>query len=55
MKRELKRLARPAGRFDASRYFRGDANLGFYNVDTAAVRGVAKAISDQKGRRAGRR
>jgi len=47
--RELKRLARPAGRFDASRYFRGDANLGFYNVDTAAVRRVAKAIYSTHG------
>ena len=49
MKRELKRLARPAGRFDASRYFRGDANLGFYNVDTAVVRVVAKAIYSTHG------
>ena len=42
--RELKRLARPVGRFDASRYFRGDVNLGFYNVGTQAVRRVAKEI-----------
>jgi len=42
--RELRRLARPPGQFDASRYFRGDTDLGFYNVGTQAVRGVAKEI-----------
>ena len=37
-------MARPAGRFDAKRYFHGDGNLRFYNVGTKAVRGLAKAI-----------
>src|SRR5207253_1710421 len=42
--RELRRLARPAGTFDVRRYFRGTADLGFYNVGTKQVRGLAKAI-----------
>jgi 3-methyladenine DNA glycosylase AlkD len=41
----LERLARPSGEFDASRYFRGDARLGFYNAGTQAVRNLAKATS----------
>jgi 3-methyladenine DNA glycosylase AlkD len=40
----LKRLARPAGDFDASRYFRGDHRLGFYNVGTAPMRALARSI-----------
>ncbi len=43
-KRELARLARPAGSFDASRYFRGTADLGFYNVGTDRVRTFAKSV-----------
>ena len=43
-RRALKRMARPAGGFDARRYFRGDVHLRFYNVGTGAVRGMAKAI-----------
>lgn len=43
-RRELARLARPAGEFDASRYFRGASDLGFYNVGTRQVRSMAKAI-----------
>lgn len=43
-RRELARLARPAGAFDASRYFRDAHNLGFYNVGTDGVRNMAKAI-----------
>jgi 3-methyladenine DNA glycosylase AlkD len=43
-KRALTRLARPAGRFDASRYFRGDHHLGFYNVGTDAMRALARSI-----------
>jgi 3-methyladenine DNA glycosylase AlkD len=43
-KRELARLARPAGEFDASRYFRGTPRLVFYNVGTARVRAFAKTI-----------
>ncbi len=41
----LKRLAKPAGEFDASRYFRGDHDLGFYNVGSAAVRALARSIA----------
>ena len=43
-RRALARQARPAGAFDASRYFRGAVTLGFYNVGTRAVREMAKAI-----------
>lgn len=43
-KRELKKLARPAGGFDASRYFRGEHNLGFYNIGTAAMRALSRDI-----------
>lgn len=43
-RRSLKRMARPAGRFDASRYFRGEHGLGFYNVGTMAMRALAKSI-----------
>jgi 3-methyladenine DNA glycosylase AlkD len=40
----LARRARPAGDFDASRYFRGGATLAFYNVGTQKVREMAEAI-----------
>ena len=40
----LARMARPAGGFDASRYFRGPVDLAFYNVGTAAMRGLARSI-----------
>jgi len=43
-KRELARLARPAGDFDASRYFRGSDDLRFYNVGTDAMRALARSI-----------
>jgi 3-methyladenine DNA glycosylase AlkD len=43
-KQALKAMARPAGAFDARRYFRGSANLRFYNVGTEAVRALAKSI-----------
>lgn len=43
-RRELARLARPSGDFDASRYFRGDHNLKFFNVGTAHVRALARRI-----------
>jgi len=43
-RRALRRMARPAGEFDASRYFRGAGNLGFYNVGAGAVRGLARSI-----------
>ena len=43
-RRALRRLARPAGDFDASRYFRGQHTLGFYNVGTGPVRALARSI-----------
>jgi len=39
-------MGRPAGDFDASRYFRGAADLGFYNVGTNDVRALARSIHD---------
>jgi 3-methyladenine DNA glycosylase AlkD len=43
-RRSLCRLARPAGEFDASRYFRATENLRFYNVGTARKRALAKSV-----------
>jgi len=43
-RRELARMARPAGEFDARRYFRGGADLRFYNVGTGAMRALAQSI-----------
>lgn len=43
-RRELRRLAHPSGTFDASRYFRGADDLGFYNVGTDAMRSLARSI-----------
>lgn len=43
-RRALQGMARPAGDFDASRYFRGAGNLGFYNVGTGAMRALARSI-----------
>jgi 3-methyladenine DNA glycosylase AlkD len=40
----LRKLARPAGTFDASRYFRGDHKLGFYNTGTKPMRALARDI-----------
>lgn len=37
-------MSRPAGEFDASRYFRGDHKLGFYNTGSVAVRTLARTI-----------
>jgi 3-methyladenine DNA glycosylase AlkD len=37
-------MARPAGVFDAQRYFRGDHGLRFYNVGTGRMRALAKTI-----------
>jgi 3-methyladenine DNA glycosylase AlkD len=45
--RALARMARPAGDFDSSRYFRASGDLGFYNVGTAAMRGLARSIHKQ--------
>jgi 3-methyladenine DNA glycosylase AlkD len=43
-RRGLRRLARPAGDFDASRYFRGEHALGFYNTGTKSMRALARSI-----------
>lgn len=43
-RRTLARMARPAGNFDSSRYFRASGDLGFYNVGTAQMRALARAI-----------
>ena len=37
-------MSRPAGDFDASRYFRGAHDLGFYNTGTAPMRALARDI-----------
>ena len=41
---ELKKLSRPAGEFDASRYFRGEHDLGFYNTGTKPMRALARDV-----------
>lgn len=46
-RRRLQSLARPAGEFDASRYFRGDHRLVFLNVGTPRVRAYARAIRQE--------
>jgi 3-methyladenine DNA glycosylase AlkD len=43
-KRALARLGRPAGDFDARRYFRGTDDLRFHNVGTDTVRALARSI-----------
>ena len=40
----LRARARPAGKFDASRYFRGDHGLRFYNVGTPQVRALTRSL-----------
>jgi 3-methyladenine DNA glycosylase AlkD len=44
IKRELARLARDAGEFDARRYFRANSSFAFYNVGTFAMRALARRI-----------
>ena len=44
--RALRKLSKPAGPFDASRYFRGAGDLGFYNVGTTAMRALARSVYD---------
>jgi 3-methyladenine DNA glycosylase AlkD len=44
---ELTRQAKPAGVFDASRYFRAAGNLVFLNVRTATVRALARATAHE--------
>jgi len=46
VRRTLARMARPAGDFDASRYFRGADDLGFYNVGTSGVRALAREVHE---------
>jgi 3-methyladenine DNA glycosylase AlkD len=46
-RRDLAALARPAGEFDASRYFRGTPDLRFYNIGTSTIRGMARQLADQ--------
>lgn len=45
--RALKRLSRPAGAFDAARYFRGGEDLRFYNTGTPRMRALARSIYDE--------
>ena len=40
----LRRMARPTGSFDATRYFRGDHGLEFYNVGTERMRALARDV-----------
>jgi 3-methyladenine DNA glycosylase AlkD len=50
-RRSLRRLSRPAGDFDAGRYFRGEHALGFYNTGTKPMRALARSIHlAQRGR-----
>jgi len=42
--RQLHRLSRDSGAFDAARYFRGAHDLGFYNCGTTAMRELARAV-----------
>jgi 3-methyladenine DNA glycosylase AlkD len=44
IKRELARMARPAGTFDAQRYFRGDHKLRLYNTGTEPMRAFARSV-----------
>ena len=46
-KRELEAHARPAGAFDASRYFRTTEALGFLNIRTSVVRDLGKSIAKE--------
>jgi len=44
VRRELATMARPAGDFNAARYFRGDHGLRFYNIGTKPMRAFARSI-----------
>jgi len=46
-RRKLARLARPSRSFDASRYFRGAPDLGFYNIGTGTIRHMARDLVAQ--------
>jgi 3-methyladenine DNA glycosylase AlkD len=43
-KRAIKCMARSPGDFDARRYFRGELDMGFYNVGAKEIRGLARSI-----------
>jgi 3-methyladenine DNA glycosylase AlkD len=43
-RRGIARLRRPAGEFDARRYFRGDVDVRFYNVGTDTMRAFARSV-----------
>ena len=47
-KRDLARLKKPAGAFDARRYFRDTGRLRFYNIGAARVRRLARDIADRQ-------
>ena len=42
-------MSRPAGDFDASRYFRGAHDLGFHNVGTSRMRALARSVHAEHG------
>lgn len=46
--RELTASRRPAGQFDASRYFRSTEQLAFLNVGTPTVRRLARAVAKEQ-------
>jgi 3-methyladenine DNA glycosylase AlkD len=43
-RRAIQALGRSAGGFDASRYFRGEHDLGFYNVGARPLRALARSV-----------
>lgn len=45
VKRELARMARDPGTFDATRYFRADGTLKFFNVRMPRVRALARELA----------
>jgi 3-methyladenine DNA glycosylase AlkD len=47
VRRELEAQGRPAGAFDASRYFRTTEHLEFLNVRSAAVRALARQVAQE--------
>ena len=46
-RRAITAMARPAGDFDSSRYFRAAGDLGFHNVGTSAMRALARRIYEE--------
>jgi 3-methyladenine DNA glycosylase AlkD len=49
VKRRLAELGRPAGTFDAQRYFRDTGTLGFHNIGTGRVRQMARELVREQG------